>query len=862
MGPSTAKTGNSIETRSLLNSGQRDVRAASQYVSPSSPVLANARSAAIRSHSMNTSGASSLATISSTSSSVIDSSSVLQSKSSQNLSVPPPPSSTAPLPPSLSAATAAKSTLTSTALTSSESLIRASASELLHSHSVSQTSAPGGTLAAPSSIITHSKTPSASSASHPSRSTAEDSSSSGTHASADSSGSRESLEVHQYHAMVRARYSGDGAQPNASLPAENFMPEQNGAEIPLMAKSFLGPAHFAAPSGPSPHEFLRPQPVYRFPEPQRVLPSYYPFVNSSQIPATSNSPYPYFGYFPLNYQPNYMSPFGYHYSPPSQSLPQSQPTAFNQSSASSQMQMQVQVPTSSFDRSPYAVHPQPQLVPYAPLPYYSPFSAHIPSLPVPDNSFVPYQAAPVPFSMPVRPAAPFIVPVAGVPRTAVPHPQSQSLPVSQFADLRLAHTTPTASPAPSLHSEQSVPTELMRGARGHVDSMSGSSTSLSLQSVPTSRASASAPTSTPEASVRSEERSHASGIETLEDDALLPALPAGWSVGYTVRGRKYYVDHVTRTTSWQHPLAQDDPSGPDTSAAAAAPTSRPPLKNLFAPGAASAGDRSQSPQSSQQQSLAPVLEEELEDGVGTRRPEPELVSLSSRSNSKPVPPASNNASSANSREAEQQSIVSVNSVQLQSLSSFVMGSKPDPTRSHNAEASVASPLRSRNSESLPSFRTQSTQLSLSTDDSIRAIAAIDEVLSQYDTSTQLVGPLAAARSGVDSPGGSGSGSESSSNWSTVRLSNWAVRQARASGSPASPMRDAGHSSSDTDTTITGGEQQAICSCAECSSDDAAASAAPVRSINTHGGFVPPNPLINSGAFRFRSGWNNWNWNSS
>ena len=34
-------------------------------------------------------------------------------------------------------------------------------------------------------------------------------------------------------------------------------------------------------------------------------------------------------------------------------------------------------------------------------------------------------------------------------------------------------------------------------------------------------------------------------------------LPAGWSVDYTVHGRKYYVDHNTMTTHWSHPYEQD-----------------------------------------------------------------------------------------------------------------------------------------------------------------------------------------------------------------------------------------------------------------------------------------------------------------
>ncbi|XP_047496006.1 protein salvador homolog 1-like [Penaeus chinensis] len=34
-------------------------------------------------------------------------------------------------------------------------------------------------------------------------------------------------------------------------------------------------------------------------------------------------------------------------------------------------------------------------------------------------------------------------------------------------------------------------------------------------------------------------------------------LPPGWSVDYTLRGRKYYIDHNTKTTHWSHPLEKE-----------------------------------------------------------------------------------------------------------------------------------------------------------------------------------------------------------------------------------------------------------------------------------------------------------------
>jgi len=31
-------------------------------------------------------------------------------------------------------------------------------------------------------------------------------------------------------------------------------------------------------------------------------------------------------------------------------------------------------------------------------------------------------------------------------------------------------------------------------------------------------------------------------------------LPCGWAIGWTSYGRKYYIDHITQTTHWTHPL--------------------------------------------------------------------------------------------------------------------------------------------------------------------------------------------------------------------------------------------------------------------------------------------------------------------
>ena len=43
---------------------------------------------------------------------------------------------------------------------------------------------------------------------------------------------------------------------------------------------------------------------------------------------------------------------------------------------------------------------------------------------------------------------------------------------------------------------------------------------------------------------------------TSEQPEELP-LPPGWSVDFTLRGRKYYIDHNTKTTHWSHPLEKE-----------------------------------------------------------------------------------------------------------------------------------------------------------------------------------------------------------------------------------------------------------------------------------------------------------------
>uniref|UniRef100_T1JJ13 Protein salvador homolog 1 n=1 Tax=Strigamia maritima TaxID=126957 RepID=T1JJ13_STRMM len=43
---------------------------------------------------------------------------------------------------------------------------------------------------------------------------------------------------------------------------------------------------------------------------------------------------------------------------------------------------------------------------------------------------------------------------------------------------------------------------------------------------------------------------------SAENEKDLP-LPPGWLVDYTLRGRKYYIDHNTKTTHWSHPLEKE-----------------------------------------------------------------------------------------------------------------------------------------------------------------------------------------------------------------------------------------------------------------------------------------------------------------
>ncbi|KAK6999231.1 scaffold protein salvador [Biomphalaria glabrata] len=50
--------------------------------------------------------------------------------------------------------------------------------------------------------------------------------------------------------------------------------------------------------------------------------------------------------------------------------------------------------------------------------------------------------------------------------------------------------------------------------------------------------------------------SASSGVSSYLSQEELP-LPPGWSVDWTVRGRKYYIDHNTQATHWSHPLEKE-----------------------------------------------------------------------------------------------------------------------------------------------------------------------------------------------------------------------------------------------------------------------------------------------------------------
>ena len=73
--------------------------------------------------------------------------------------------------------------------------------------------------------------------------------------------------------------------------------------------------------------------------------------------------------------------------------------------------------------------------------------------------------------------------------------------------------------------------------------------------------------------------------ETRETRGETP-LPPGWSVGWTRLGRKYYIDHNTKTTHWSHPLETDGEISVELSSL---------LKNCLIPGLPAGWEKVENP---------------------------------------------------------------------------------------------------------------------------------------------------------------------------------------------------------------------------------------------------------------------------
>ncbi|XP_034941025.1 scaffold protein salvador [Chelonus insularis] len=52
-------------------------------------------------------------------------------------------------------------------------------------------------------------------------------------------------------------------------------------------------------------------------------------------------------------------------------------------------------------------------------------------------------------------------------------------------------------------------------------------------------------------------RAHSERSSSRNEQSTELPLPPGWSVDFTLRGRKYYIDHNTKTTHWSHPLEKE-----------------------------------------------------------------------------------------------------------------------------------------------------------------------------------------------------------------------------------------------------------------------------------------------------------------
>ncbi|KAK4048797.1 hypothetical protein OIV83_004563 [Microbotryomycetes sp. JL201] len=91
---------------------------------------------------------------------------------------------------------------------------------------------------------------------------------------------------------------------------------------------------------------------------------------------------------------------------------------------------------------------------------------------------------------------------------------------------------------------------------------SPSGRSQTLETRPSANRSVSA-SSTTSASRRARETASASNFE-VSDEALGP-LPAGWELRHTANGKRYYVDHNTKTTTWEDPRMPSIDEGADQS---------------------------------------------------------------------------------------------------------------------------------------------------------------------------------------------------------------------------------------------------------------------------------------------------------
>ena len=57
--------------------------------------------------------------------------------------------------------------------------------------------------------------------------------------------------------------------------------------------------------------------------------------------------------------------------------------------------------------------------------------------------------------------------------------------------------------------------------------------------------------------VQAENQAMSVATASVASDINELPLPPGWSADYTMRGRRYYMDHNTKTTHWSHPLESE-----------------------------------------------------------------------------------------------------------------------------------------------------------------------------------------------------------------------------------------------------------------------------------------------------------------